>query len=221
VSAFQNLAIINKINGFSFQYGALCPQLYQKLAVYPVSRWTRLWYLRRKPRTSFKSARASPDAVCNLRHCFCFFPGRPVAMSCLAAVIYAWVSTVRRHVLWVIQLLVTRLGSAFSEMIVNACRWGINAHAGVRYFPPALARFPTVCRFYFPLPDLTLSALWHFRRFPCVPWRSFVTALVSVICCRPSIWVSTEKIICFPIVPISQSFSSLFRVGGGGGYRFR
>jgi hypothetical protein len=65
-------------------------------------------------------------------------------MSGLATVTYAPVSMVTMHGLLPTQPWVTRLGSAFSVMTLNAWWRGSNAYAGVRPSPPTVASFPTV-----------------------------------------------------------------------------
>jgi hypothetical protein len=102
-------------------------------------------------KTSFKIGKASPDAVCNLRNWFGYLSGKPAEMSGLATWTYAPVFTITRHGLSSTQPWVTRLGSAFSVMTVNAGRGGLNVSVGVRP-SPALTRFPTSSHSSCPLP---------------------------------------------------------------------
>jgi hypothetical protein len=69
---------------------------------------------------SFKMGWASPDTVCSVNNWFGCLSGHPSAMSGIATVTYAPVSAVTKHGLSWTQPWVTRLGSAFSVMPVNA-----------------------------------------------------------------------------------------------------
>jgi hypothetical protein len=71
-------------------------------------------------KTSFRMGSASPDAVCSLNRWFGCLSGYPAAISGLATVTFAPVSTVTRHGESPTEPWVTRLGSAFSVMTVNA-----------------------------------------------------------------------------------------------------
>jgi hypothetical protein len=51
----------------------------------------------RVSRTSFKMGRDSPDTVCSMKPGFGCLSGHPAAMSGLATIMYAPVSTVTRH----------------------------------------------------------------------------------------------------------------------------
>jgi hypothetical protein len=104
-------------------------------------------------KTSFKIWRASPDTVYSVQRWFASLSDLPAAMSGRATVTYSPVSTVTTHGLSRTQRYVSRLGSALYVMTVRC--WGALMYTpasalfrqhplGVRPFPPAPARFPTV-----------------------------------------------------------------------------
>jgi hypothetical protein len=177
-------------------FSALGQQMHHMRVVYPAPRWTHLLQRRRIPNFLVSGKRPSrlggplqiPSAVCN------------VGLAVFRAIQRRCEAWPHSRTPWCPRpSRVTRQGPTLSVMTVNAWWWGLNVYAGIRPFPPALARFPTVGHPSCPLFCCHSVAIQTFLAVPLCISEAFrhVFCLPSIGAINPEVdWLPPKAPAC-------------------------